>query len=237
MVKLRWLLLSALAVLIVGAATASSASAAFELTKEPCANSGKPTLCWDSKEKGTELRELKGEEAVQVTQLGSGLLEVNIEGTIFHIECTATKLKEGVVHQTEPLVTLTTITAQAVVFTGCKMVSPANCEVLAELPTEPVTGDASTVGDIVFEPTAGTTFIKISVKGVKCPVKLTLVVEGKAEGLWAANIEEDLKGHELKFVHKDTGLIVNGFPATLEVSLDVNMAVLEATDFWDLTLA
>jgi hypothetical protein len=246
--KLRLVLLSALALLGIAAATASSASAAFELTATKCENTGKVSFCYETKEKGTELKELKGEETVEAKQIGKGLLLTTFNKTSeVHIECTETKLKGGLAIQLEPLVKATTLSAEAIVFGGCKVVTPKNCTIAATQTTTAIVAEAvnnAVVKEgVLVKPATGTVFIEIQFLGEECLVKGKQPIGGSQICLWSpeAAAEEDLAGgHELKCEHSESKLFFASTkePASLEATVLVTLPTLESgKDFWDVTLS
>lgn len=237
------MVVSALAV--SGLATSSASAAVFELTAEPCSGTGIVALCWDSVNKGTNLRELKGsqtfealkdveeagEESLLLTKLGE--LEVHIVCVDAHAE--------GTISQASPLVSTPTLSSPKIVFTECKLLETLGkkCKVPATLETKEITGTTPGVGEVLFKPTVGTTFIEfeISNNGAEvCPatVKGVRKITGEQTCLWL-ELEVDLPEHLLFCPTEDSKLKFIEQPAELLLAVEVKLVGL--VDEWDVTLA
>jgi hypothetical protein len=235
-----------LALLTVGIATASSASAAFKLEAIACVP-GKPAFCWEAKTGGVGLQELVGEEEFKITQLATPepLLEAVLGGETVHIQCKEAT-GSGVVLQNAPLTTETTGEKIKIKFTGCALLETlgSKCKVPATIETKELAAKASTVSDLIIEPAiAEGIFAEIKFENItegSCPATIrgSQPVKGKAECLW---LEEaslvDLEGQECEVIHEDGGLKLGGSAASLLAEFEILFPILEETDNWDVVEA
>jgi hypothetical protein len=233
-------LLGGAVVTVLAALTVSAtASATFTLSSEKCGE-GKVSVCYDEAEKGTNLRELVGEEAFEGKALAGAALESTFnKGAVpVTVLCENAKTKEGKLTQTEPLVAITHI---SVVFTpeGCKSVAPKNCTIPATLTTTPLTGvaaGAKASEGILFKPTTGATFEEIKYTGEECLLKGTQNVSGEQICFWLTPTE-DLKEQELSCEKVASKLFFAATkePATWEIEVAIKWVTL--TDPWDIELS
>ncbi len=240
MSKARLCVASLFAMCVVGVAV-SSASAAFALSSEKC-GSGKPSFCWDESATGTNLRELVGEEpeiTLKQNKTQEALLEA-VAGETVHIVCAETKAKEGVVHQTEPLVKESFATG-FVVFEGCALLEPlgAKCKVPATITTKALmVAPGAVLSEVIFKPKEGEIFAEIAFSGEKCPatIKGTQPVKGKQKCEWKSTALA--KTHELECATTGSQLtFFAGVAATFLDLIEVDLPNLGTTDFWDVELA
>jgi|GEM_PF-1756689 len=203
MSRIKFSVLTALAVFVVSAISVSAASAAeFELTKVKCEGTGITTFCWEA-ETGTKegLQELKGTQTFTVTlDAGTETLLTSKLGTEeIHITCTAVAASgTPLLSQPEPLVKAPTASFK-LKFTGCKVLEPlgATCAVSETLETETIEGTFPTAEEVQFKPAAGAAEPFITIKVTSVPGKTCLneganKVTGKQKCLWATP-SEDLK--------------------------------------------
>jgi len=235
--------LSMLAMLVVSAVGATTASAVFTLTEEKCVE-GLVSFCWDTTEPGTNLRELKGKEEVQVKLTKNSLLEATPAGGTIHVECTEAVLgAASEVNQEKPLSEVGLVVITAITFNSCKMVKPLNCTVTAEIKTNAITGDPVSESDetqgVLFKPTTGTTFAEIKFSGEECLIKGIQKVTGEQICLWLTPLE-DLKGQELICEHSESKLEFGSgtkVKATFEAEFLVKLPNVEKDNSWDITEA
>ena len=191
MYRTRLMFSSVLAVLALGAVTASSASA----------------FSWWIETKGGGEEVLKAgvkepfNEAANVS--APFILKWKKE---FEVSCEGAKYKEAFLEGTVGL------GASSIVFEICKVAKPANCEVVGgKLETAALVGGIKPVGtavEFVFEPKAGatSTFVKFTLQGVGC-AKKEVVVKGRAKGE-LTNPKELTKEKLFVFQNKEGGLMI-----------------------------
>ena len=227
MPKTRLIMMSVLAVFAIGAASASTASAAFELSTAECSPATIATFCWVATA-GEALLELKGSEPFSIEVHGQALLEVaSLE---LHIVCTAITnvvagATTGELTQPEPLVKAGNIRKLQLVFTACSVLGlEAKCKVKEPIQTNPLEGniEGTPLEDVTFKP-EGTEFTKIVIEsktGQTCPATLTSI-NGKVTGTalcLAPNSEVDEATKEITCRHTETtGLLFAEKPATFEI--------------------
>jgi hypothetical protein len=247
MSKLRLSVVSVLGLLALLATMVgpSSASAAFVLTENKCVE-GKWSICWDL-EKGTNLRELTGEETFEA------LLDVEVEGEehLFkatlgseevHIEC-ADSHAVGTIDQAAPLVTQSVILA-TLTFTECKLLEPLakKCKVPATIITNKLVGTPTSEEAVSFVPETGTNFVTLTFTSSTEPCPATIAGNRNITGEQVClliNPKEDLKDRLLWCPEEDSKLFLGSSenPATLLEDFLVILPNLEVTDAWDIALS
>jgi hypothetical protein len=228
-----------LVVLMTGFATTTTASAAFTLTTELCKD-GKVAICWEEKEKGTTLKELKGEEDFEENSTKAAVFESTFnKGAVpVKIECASAKTKGGKVVQNEPLVKATTITIAAIEFENCKLVTPKNCTVQTPIITKSLEGEAvnqAVVGEGFLFKRSTSIIVEIKYTGEECLLKGNQPVTGSQICLWKTPTE-DLKEQLLTCEKSESKLFfdVTKEPASLELQAGIKFPSL--TDDWDIEL-
>jgi hypothetical protein len=241
------LVLSILAVVVVsavGAVGASTASAVFTLEPTACPGGAIVTICWETTEKGTELKEFKGSEAISSKLTPGTESLVEVASLEVHITCTTVTNPAGELVQTAPLTTAATIKGLEVEFTNCTVLEPyaAKCSVNEPILTKAsggVFGTEDPLNDVVLKPegsTELTTIVFKSKTGQTCPATLTSI-SGKVTGevlCTLPEIEEDLVTHLLLCKHSETtSLLFAEKPATFEIDQEVTLK--NTTDPGDIT--
>jgi hypothetical protein len=208
------------------------------LRSETKCGEGKFSFCWDETEKGANLRELSGEEALQAAQLEETLLESTFnKGTVkVHVACTEASFEGGLALQAEPLIKEATLQIKSLLLKGCAVSEPTSCKLkVSTIETKPITGSLAGVEEVVLKPESGELFVEISFQGEECLLKGFQPLTGLERCFWVTP-EQALKGHNIKCEHGTKGLTF-GFgkeAATLETSIHVAMPTVEEVDFWDL---
>jgi hypothetical protein len=240
MTKVRLLLFALLAVVSASFAMTTTASAAFTLTTELC-KEGKVAICWEEKEKGTVLKELKGEEAFEAKSTKASKLEstFNKGAVAVTIESASAKIKGGVVLQTEPLVKATVIDIEGIDFETSKSVKPANCTVPGTITTKAITGEAvsqTVVGEgVLLKPPAGEVLAELKYSGEECLLKGSQNITGSQICLWKTPTE-DLKEQILTCEKSESKLFFGSTKELLTLELQVSIKFPGLTDAWDIEL-
>jgi hypothetical protein len=247
MSKLRLSVVSILGLLALLATMVgpSSASAAFVLTENKCVE-GKWSVCWDI-EKGTNLRELTGEETFEAlldveVEGEEHLLKATLGGEEVHIECTDSHA-EGTIDQTAPLVTQAVILA-TITFTGCADLEPLakKCKVQAIIVTNKLVGTPTSEEAVGFLPETGTVFATITLSNSTETCPATIAGNRNVTGEQVClliNPKEDLKDRLLWCPEEDSALFLGGSenPATFLDDFLVVLPNLEVSDAWDIALS
>jgi hypothetical protein len=201
MSRIRLLMLSCMALLVVSAIGASSAFATFEKTAVECVTTGVPTVCLAESETG-KLFEAKGTETIlssSIVTIKPSILKVASIG--LEIECTSDG-GEGEISQPEPLVKGYTLKKFFLTFKGCAVIGAhaAECKVVEPIKTKALAGTLSSENEIEAKPESGTTFAEIEIgnKTGTCPATIKGVnpVKGNQECSLPEN-KVDLKRHVL----------------------------------------
>jgi hypothetical protein len=240
--------LGVLAVSAISGVAASTASAEFKLETTACGSGTIVNLCWETAEKGTSLKQLKGEEeflillasgAVTVTAtLGAQKVEIACKDTI-GLSGGTTEDEFLLFLQPEPLVANYTIDA-TLLFIECKLEGElgTKCKVPVEKETSALVGTVTeNESDILFKPTSGTTWIEIPLENNPpntCPatVKGTRKITGEQLCTWSSTekpVLEDLEEHLL--VCGASELLLAEQPLTVAASYEI---ALEHETFWDI---
>jgi hypothetical protein len=249
MSRFRLLVLGVLAVGVVFAVAAASASAVvFELTTTKCVAPEKTTtICWAPSPTG-ELAELKGEQSFT----GAFSAEVTGEETLLgakfgteevHDTCTgATSL--GTVLQTKPLEVAPVGDVTALILTGCKVLEPLGkkCRIEEELRTnaiEAVVG--ASPEEVLFQPAPSAAGIFIGIKysnngSETCPAVIvgTQNIKGSQLCLWPHHAED--LATQLLFCETAGSKLTEG-GNTLEFLQAQEITLVGLNNFWDIVLA
>ncbi len=174
MSRIRLVLLSSMAVLVVSAIGASSAFATFTKTGEKCTGSGVPTVCLSGAEKGTELFEATGTETIKnVTAKSPSILKV--ASLSLEIECKKDEAT-GTINQTEPLVKAYSLSKFVLTFSECavKGAHAAECKVVEPIKTKGLAGTLLNEKEIEAKPETGEIFTEIEIgnKTGTCPATI-----------------------------------------------------------------
>jgi hypothetical protein len=236
--------LGALTIFAISGVAASTASAEFKLETTACGSGTIVNLCWESAEKGTSLKQLKGEEEFLIL-LASGAITLTTL-TLGTIACKDTiGLSGGTTEdefllflQPEPLVANYTIDA-TLLFIECDLLGEIGtlCVVPIEKETTEITGTVEeSENNILFKAVSGV-FIEfpLSNNGSNtCPATLkgTKKVTGEQLCTWSTvekPVLEDVEEHLL--VCGASELLFGEQAATFEADYEIAM---EAHPFWDL---
>jgi hypothetical protein len=223
----------------------SSASAAFVLTENKCVE-GKWSICWDL-EKGTNLRELTGEETFEAlldveVEGEEHLFKVSLGGEELHIECVDAHVV-GTVDQTAPLVTQAVLLA-TVTFTECKLLEPLakKCKIQAIITTNKLVGTPTSEEAVSFVPETGTAFVTFTLSNSTETCPATIAGNRNVTGEQVCLLitpKEDLKDRLLWCPEEDSNLRLGGSEilATLLSDFLLVLPNLEVSDAWDIALA
>ncbi len=204
-----------------------------KLSSETCTGGKNLDFCWESKEKGTELKEIVGEEEFLLVSSKMKLTSV-LGGEKIEIECTGTTALEPLILQPEPLAKNGEVNV-ALEFTGCALlgVLGEKCKVPTARSTTTLVGSPKAITEISFKPKTGTIIMEIPFEEkAKCPatVKGTRLLTGTQVAKWPESIKEDLAVHLLEFGKSE--LLLGESEATLEASYEVSM---DHESFWDMS--
>jgi hypothetical protein len=203
MSRIRLLVLGVLAVGVVFAVAAASASAVvFSLEITECTGSTTTTICWAEKTT-SELLELKGEQSFTGTYSAEVTGEENLLAALFgteevHITCTGAT-SSGTVLQKNPLVEGPVVDATSLISTGCKVLEPIakKCKVEEELVTKPIEGVVgASPEEVLFQPTPADKGIFITITFANntetCPAAIVgpQNVKGSQLCLWPHHAED-----------------------------------------------
>jgi len=201
MSRIRLVLLSSMAVLVVSAIGASSAFATFTKTSVKCEGTGVPTVCLSTTEKGTELFEASGTESIaNVKEVKASVLKVTSIG--LEIQCT-TDAATGQINQTEPLIKAYSLSKFVLKFSTCKVTGAheKECKVVEPMTTKNLTGTLLSEKEIEAKPESGEIFTEIEIgnqTGQTCPATIKGV--NPVKGAQICTLPEntvDLKTHKL----------------------------------------
>jgi hypothetical protein len=136
-----------------------------------------------------------------------------IKGPSVGISCDVVKIEGGTITKSEGK-------ANAILFEGCKVSSPSDCEV-AKIKTEPLTFPLEKSGSVIklkFKPQSGSLIAAFTLEGASCALKgkVVEVTAGKEEGMDCnyPGVETESLEHTLEFTKSSgTSFKVNGEPA------------------------
>jgi len=246
--RLKLFALAAFALLALGAASVPGASAAFVLEPTECKGGAVLAVCWEASLLGEELLlELVGEEVIELTQEPEPpepLFEALTTGgaTLVHFKCKE-GTGSGTVLQNTPLTSSPTAEKAFATFTGCKVVTPASCEIEETQKTKEISGSLEELApsvDLLLLPAVGKVFIEVNFKGATCALKGLQPITGVAECLLLPEaLTLDALDQLCEMIHEDEGLKFGATEnkASILAEFEILFPVLEKDDFWDVTLA
>jgi len=230
--------------MMMGVAASSASAVEFKLEEALCTGGTFVALCWEKEEKGTDLKELVGEEefAAKLTAAGSTLTGT-LGGEKIKILCTGGSSTAGKIVQPKPLEEDVKLTGVTFLFTGCSLTEgpTKKCKVPAEIPLKTSSATPENLelklneSWLRFKPEGTEIFaeIKFENNGTEtCPETIAgnQPVKGEQWCEWL-NILEDLKEHEFHCEPTESKLTLGKNEATFEALFTVTLV---HEPFWDI---
>ena len=219
MSRIKMLLLSCMAVVVVSAMVSSTAFALFEKTAVECKEPGISTLCLAETE-GGKLFEAKGTENITGVKL-TAPSTLAVPSLKLTIECKAASAT-GIIEQPEPLVKSPLLMKLVISFSECVVTGEhaAECKVEEQpIKTKALDGEVleSEPNHVVFTPESGKIFTEITIgnKTGTCPSTIKGVNPVKGEELCILPNNAENKVVQLLACTETKGLEFGTNPAEL----------------------